>query len=74
MVGNSSSASTWNFVCSAEGCTLASSSGATATSADAASTNSTESSQTTAQGSAVKDSASYGIGSVCLVAALVAVI
>jgi hypothetical protein len=75
MAGNSSSlkASTWNFVCSAEGCTLASSSGATATSADASSTNTTESSQTTAQSGSVRVVAWYSFGSIFLVVALVAV-
>jgi len=76
MAGNSSAslASTWNFVCSAQGCTLASSGESTTTSADASSTNTTESSPTTAQSGSVRVLAWHGIGSILFMAVLVAVI
>lgn len=68
MVGNSTSSqpSTWNYVCSAEGCTLASSSGATASSANASSTSTESVSQTTAQSSAARAVSAYSLGSLFL--------
>ena len=72
IVGNSTSSqpSTWNYVCSAEGCTLASSSGATATSANASSTTNENASQTTAQSSSARNIPVYGIGTMFLVMVL----
>jgi hypothetical protein len=72
VVGNitSSQPSTWNYVCSAEGCTLASSSGATASSANASSTSTESASQTTAQSSAARAIPMYGIGGIPLVMVL----
>jgi hypothetical protein len=69
VVGNitSSQPSTWNYVCSAEGCTLASSSGATASSANASSTSTESASRTTAQSSAAVVVPTYGIGGLFLV-------
>jgi hypothetical protein len=76
MAGNSSSsqASTWNYVCSVEGCTLASSSGATASGGNVSSTSTENASQTTAQSSAARAVPGYSIGSLLLllVASLVA--
>ena len=75
IAGNKSSSqpSTWNYVCSAEGCTLASSSGATASSANASLTSTESVSQTTAQSGSERVIPAYGIGSMFLVIALVAV-
>jgi hypothetical protein len=71
IIGNSTSSqpSTWNYVCSAEGCTLASSSGATASSANASST-STESVSQTAQSSSARNVPVYGVGTMFLIMVL----
>jgi hypothetical protein len=68
--GNSSSPqpSTWNFVCSSEGCRLASSSETTASNSSASSTSAGGASQTTSQGSSVRVGVSYGIVSIVLAA------
>jgi hypothetical protein len=68
--GNSSSPqpSTWNFVCSSEGCTLASSSETTVSNSSASSTGPGGASQTTSQGGSVRVGVSYGVGSIILVA------
>jgi hypothetical protein len=70
--GNSSSPqpSTWNFVCSSEGCRLASSSETTATNSSASSTSAGGVSQTTSQGTSVRAGVSYGIVSIVLAAIL----
>jgi hypothetical protein len=72
--GNSSSPqpSTWNFVCSSEGCRLASSSETTASNSSASSTSAGGVSQTTSQGSSVRVDVSYGIVSIVLAAILLA--
>ena len=71
---SSSQPSTWNYVCSAEGCTLASTSGATASSANASSTSTESVSQATAQSGSERLIPAYGIGSIILVMALVAMV
>lgn len=69
-VGNDSSVqpSTWNFVCSSQGCTLASKNDATAASPDTSS----DASQTASQSGSVKASLSHSLGSIFLVAILFA--
>ena len=70
---SSSQPSTWNYICSAEGCTLASSSGATASSANASSSSTESVSQTTAQSASERMIPVYGIGSMLLMVALAVV-
>jgi hypothetical protein len=73
--GNSSSPqpSTWNFVCSSEGCRLASSSETTASNSSASSTSAGGASQTTSQGNSVRVGVSYGVVGIVLAAILLAV-
>jgi hypothetical protein len=73
--GNSSSPqpSTWNFVCSSEGCRLASSSETTASNSSASSTSAGGASQTTSPGNSVRASVLHG-WSIVLVAVLLAIV
>lgn len=72
MAGNSSStqASTWNYICSAEGCTLASNSESASRSSSTASSSTADASQTTAQGSSDRTKLSHVLGGAAILVTL----